>query len=166
MRRLAGVLVLLAFIAACDTSNYAFTIDKTIEIVAPPARTEVPLPVAIRWRDDEPPDNGRVDPQDPEAEYYAVFLDRTPLGPGERLSSLVEEADECATTKGCPSAEQLGDMQVFLTAEPSVTLEFVADLRTTTRGDTKDVHEVTVVRMRGDERSGEAAFLQTFFIRR
>ena len=52
--------------------------------------------------------------------------------------------------RGCPDAAFLARLKVFLTADPEVTLEFLADLRPSKRGISKDPHEVTIVRMRGD----------------
>jgi hypothetical protein len=153
-------------LSACDTSNYAFKVDKSIHIVEPAARSDVPLPVSLQWTDERPPSALRVAPDDPSAEYYAVFLDRSALGPGKRLASLVDDKELCRQTAGCPSVAQLADLRVFLTATPSLLIEFVADRRASKRGDSKDVHEVAIVRMRGDKRVGEAAFLQTFFVKR
>lgn len=166
MRRVGVLLVLLAVTSACDTSNMAFKVDKSIEILSPKPRTDVDLPVTIRWEDRKPPANPRVDPEDPKAEYYAIFLDESPLGPGKPLSSLLPEEVQCDPAEGCPNEQQLADEGVYLTAEPAISLDFIPDLRPTSRGNMKDVHDVTIVRMRGDERVGEAAFRQTFFVRR
>lgn len=166
MKRLAVVFTVMALAAACNTSNYAFKVDKSIDILSPKPRTDVALPVTIAWKDADPPANPRVDVTDPKAEYYAVFVDDAPIKAGKPLSDLLDEDVDCELADGCPTPEQLADEGVYLTAKPSVSLEFVADLRTTSRGNTKDVHDVTIVRMRGDERVGEAAFRQTFFIDR
>ncbi|MDP9182067.1 MAG: hypothetical protein M3P04_04740 [Actinomycetota bacterium] len=166
MRRATLLLLAPLLLSGCDTSNYAFKVDESIDIVEPAARADVSLPVTLRWTDERPPTALRVAPKDPTAEYYAVFLDRAALGPGKRLASLVDDKDLCRQTPGCPSVTQLSDLRVFLTATPSLLVEFVADRRASKRGDSKDVHEVAVVRMRGDKRVGEAAFLQTFFVKR
>jgi hypothetical protein len=166
MKHVLAALALVGMAVGCDTSNYAFKVDKSISIVEPAARADVSLPVTLRWTDEKPPAAARVAPSDPQAEYYAVFLDRAALAPGKRLISLVEDEDLCRQTSGCPSTQQLSDLRVFLTATPSLLLEFVADRRASKRGDSKDVHEVAIVRMRGDKRMGEAAFLQTFFVKR
>jgi hypothetical protein len=47
-----------------------------------------------------------------------------------------------------------------------VLLDFIADRRPSSHSDTKDTHEVTIVRMRGDKRVGETAFRRTFFVAR
>lgn len=166
MRCIAGLLALLALVTACDTSNYAFKIDESIKLVQPRAREEVSLPVTLRWTDAKRPLGGKVAPRDPVAEYYAVFVDRAPMSPGKTLASLIKGPPPCRPSKGCPTSAQLSDLSVFLTAAPALSLEFLTDLRSTSRGNQKDPHEVTIVRMRGDKRVGEAAFLQNFFVRR
>jgi hypothetical protein len=166
MRRVAALLLVLAVVSGCDTSNYAFTIDESITIVQPRSRTDVSLPVTVRWTDSKAAAGMKVAPTDPAASYYAVFVDVAPMGPGKRLASLVEDSDTCELAQGCPSASQLADAGVHLAATPSVELEFVADRRPSSREDTKDTHQVTIVRMRGDKRVGETAFRQTFFVRR
>ena len=163
---LAGVMVLALLATGCDVSTYAFKVDESIDIVEPKARAEIDLPVSIRWTDSRAPGTRRVAPQDPTAEYYAVFVDRAALAPGRRLSSLVDRRERCQPRQGCPTAEQLADLRTYLDAGQSLVLDFITDRRASSRGDSKDVHEVTLVRMRGDRRIGETAFLQTFFVRR
>lgn len=166
-RRLILVLVVaFAASAGCDTSNFAFKIDKSIEVVAPQARQEVSLPLTIRWTDSKPPTTLKLAPRDSDAGYYGVFLDAAPLGPGKTLRSLLPKSTVCDAAQGCPTADQLAEVGAYLTAKPELVLEFVADLRPTSRGESKDTHEVTIVRMRGDKRVAETAFRQTFFVRR
>lgn len=153
-------------LAGCDTSQYAFTIDDSVTIVVPERRQTVSLPATIRWDDVTPPEDGRVAPGDTTAEYYGVFVDRTPLRPGQALSALVPDDEGCAERPGCPDPTTLRDRGVLLTARPQVTLDFLADLRPSGRPNAGDPHEVIVVRMRGDERVGEAAFAVDFFVRR
>lgn len=166
MARLGLILVAALVLTACNTAGYAFKVDESIDITAPEDRATVELPVTVRWLDTTPPATPRVAPSDPTSEYYAVFVDRAPLGPGRRIASLVDENDSCRRTPGCPDDEFLARLKVFLTAKPDLTLEFLADLRPTERAGSKDPHEVTVVRMRGDRRVGEAAFRVTFFVDR
>ncbi len=165
--RLVGAAVALsAALGACNTSNFAFRVDKTISFVAPEPRATTELPTTLRWRDDEPPANLTVAPTDPSAEYYGVFVDRAPLKPGGTILSLVAEGDSCRLTPGCPDAAFLARLKAYFTATPKLTLEFLSDLRPSKRGGTKDPHEVVIVRMKGDRRLGEAAFSRTFFVDR
>lgn len=163
---LAVIAALASTLSACDISAYAFRVDESIEITHPPERSVVELPVTIRWTDDTPPENLRVAPNDPTAEYYGVFVDRSPLGPGRHLSSLADDPEVCEQDPDCPDEVLLRDKGVFLTAEREVTLEFLPDLRPSARAGAKDPHEVVIVRMRGDTRVGEAAFIHSFFVQR
>lgn len=158
--------VVAGLLSGCDTSAYAFRVDESITITEPAAQSTVPLPVTIRWTDAEAPADPRVDPADPEAEYYAVFVDRSPLPPRRRLSALGDDPEACEKDPACPTKEYLRDKGVFLTAKPELTLKFLADRRASSRASSKDPHEVTIVRMRGDTRVNESAFLRPFFVQR
>ena len=151
-------------VAGCDTSQYAFRVDESISFEAPKARSDVELPVTIRWTDDKPPADIRAEPSDPDASYYAVFVDRSPIGPGASLKSQAEDPEVCETDPKCPDEVFLNERGIFLTAEPVLQLEFLADGRPNDRE--KDTHEVIIVRMKGTERVGEAAWNQTFYVNR
>lgn len=160
------VLGAVTLLSACSTKGYAFRVDESIDMTAPKARSTVNLPVTITWVDEKPPANLKADIKDPTAEYYGVFLDRAPLGPGKDLRSVVPKNDSCRLTPNCPDITYLRERKIFLTATPKLTLEILEDLRASKRATSKDPHEVTVVRMRGDRRVGEAAFRVNFFVRR
>lgn len=163
---MAGLGLAALLTGACNTGGFAFKVDKSISITDPDARATVALPTKVRWVDKEPPLNLRLDLKDPDAEYYGVFVDRAPLGPGRSIESLIGKEDSCRRTPGCPDAAFLAGLKVFFTAKPELDLEFLTDLRPTERGNSKDPHEVTVVRMRGDRRVGEAAFRVNYFVER
>lgn len=160
MVMLAGVLM------GCDVSNYAFRVDESITFTSPEPRTSVALPATIRFDDDDPAPDPRVDMQDAGAEYYAAFVDRAPIGPGRSLAALADDPEICQENPACPGDQLLRDKRVFLVADPEVPIEFLPDLRPTVRGDAKDAHEITVVRMRGRQRVGEAAWTLTFYVDR
>lgn len=166
MRLVGAAVALSALLGACNTSNFAFRVDKTITLVSPRARATTGLPATVHWRDDAPPTVLKVAPNDPNAEYYGVFVDRAPLKPGGTILSLIDEGDSCRLTPGCPDAAFLARLKTYFTATPKLTLEFLADLRPSRRGGTKDPHEIVIIRMRGDHRLGEAAFTRTFFVDR
>jgi hypothetical protein len=166
------LLALVVVAAGCSTEGMAFRVDESVDIVSPAARSTVKLPVNITWRDEEPPAAPRVAVGDPAAEYYAAFIDRSPMRPGTSVVDLLDELDldldreTCIHKPGCPDPTSLRDLGVVLTDKPEVGLDFLPDLRPTSRGTSKDPHEVTIVRMRGDERVGEAAYRVSFFVRR
>ncbi|MBA3653692.1 MAG: hypothetical protein H0W70_05795 [Actinobacteria bacterium] len=167
MKRRAWLLLgALALLPACSTRGYAFKVDESIDMTAPEARSSVSLPVTITWVDHEPPANLAVDIHDPDSRYYGVFLDRSPIGPGRTLRSVVAKTDSCRRTPNCPDIAYLHDRKIFLTSEPTLTLELLQDLRASKRATKKDPHEATVVRMQGDRRVGEASFRLNFFVKR
>lgn len=164
--RVVGAVAVAGLLSACDTSAYAFRVDESIKITHPAPQSVVTLPVTVRWTDATPPANARVDPSDPTAEYYAVFVDRSPLGPQRRLGSLGEDPEACEQDPACPTKAYLRDKGVFLTADAQLKLKFLPDLRASSRASAKDPHEVTIVRMRGDTRINESAFMRSFFVQR
>lgn len=163
-----GGLVLLVALAGCSTSGMAFMVDDSIRVTAPEPRSTVSLPVTVRWLDASPPAVTRVAPADPEAEYYAVFVDRAPVRPGASVVDVIDDVDRrtCLAAPQCPDPKVLRDRGVLLTESTEVELEFLRDQRPASRATSKDPHEVAVVRMRGDRRTGEAAFRVSFFVRR
>lgn len=168
MRRTGALWLAALLLTGCSTTGFVYRVDTSIDIVQPQDRSLVDLPVTVRWVDDRDIGRYRVAPEDGSAPYYAVFIDRSPMGPNESLISLLpdDEREVCRRTPGCPSPQRLRDLGVVLTAAPQVSLEFLADLRPSSRSGRKDPHEVTVVRMRGARRVGEAAFRTDFFVRR
>ncbi len=151
-------------LTACDTSQYAFRVDESIDIEQPPAREDVELPVTIRWTDTDVPPASEIDRSDAGARFYAVFVDRAPIRPGATLASLADDSEQCSGQVLCPDDVALRDKGVYLTATPAVVLEFLSDRRVNDRN--KDQHEITIVRMEGDERRGEAAWSRTFYVLR
>jgi hypothetical protein len=161
-------LLLAVALAACSTDGMAFRVDESIDVISPDARATIDLPVTVAWSDEKAPTAPRISLRDETAEYYAVFVDRSPIRPGASIVDVVDDIDRdtCIVTPRCPDPVALRDRGVVLTDEPAITLEFLKDLRPTSRGTSKDPHEVTIVRMRGDRRLGEVAHRVTFFVRR
>lgn len=153
-------------VAACDLSGHVYRTDTSIAVDSPKPREVVQLPLTLRWTDSRKPARLAVDVNDPNAEYYAIFVDRAPMHAGKTLRSLATGDSACGQSPDCPNSEQLRDLKVYLSTQPELVLDFLPDLRPSSRGSSKDPHEITIVRMRGDRRLGEAAFRQNFFVRR
>lgn len=90
------ICVLTLVAAACNTNGMAFRVDERVTITSPKDRAQVTLPVELKWRVEdfeivEPGTNVRD-----AAGYFAVFVDRTPIRPGERF---VRERGAYATTE-------------------------------------------------------------------
>jgi hypothetical protein len=144
-----------AAIAGCSVNNLAFREDDRIDIVSPGDREEVRLPVRIRWTSElDPPASG--------GPYYAVFLDREPIRPGQSLRSLGD--DSCDKTPGCPDLQYLRDRYVFVTDERSLTLDAVPAKDSSQRTGA-DRHEATIVLIdRDGRRIGESSYTVEFAV--
>lgn len=151
MRRLAAI-VLIALLPGCSVNGLNLRQDDRVSIVAPEDRSDVDLPVTVRWtaRDFDG--------------TYAVFVDRSPVPPGRTLDWLARNDDVCRQTKGCPDTTWFADRNVLRTTSNSVTIDRLPD---TARDNRRDRHEVTVVLLdQKGRRIGESAFRVEFQVRR
>src|SRR5688572_23419660 len=93
-----ALLVRLALIpAACSISGRLFGQEDRLSCVAPDDRSEVTLPLTVRWEvEDFEVGEG--------AGSFAVFVDRAPQPPRKTLDWLAREHDGCRAADGCPDA--------------------------------------------------------------
>ena len=153
VRLVVAVACLAAPVAGCADSM-AFRQPDAVEIVAPDDRAEVTLPVRVRWRSDL--EGGAAGEP-----YYAVFVDRAPIRPGQSLRVLADES--CNRTKGCPDLQYLRDRYVYVTDETEVTLDVVPQRGSSQRTGARDSHEATIVVLDADgRRVGEQAYAVEF----
>lgn len=155
----AAVLVVLVALVGTACGGATFSQDDRLSIAAPREGATVELPLQIRWEDDgiataEPgrDERGKV--------YFAAFVDRPPLGPGQSLLRLVER--ECASAgHGCATRDYFAQRNVYLTTQPGVRIDTLP-VQTEHRRDAY-LHRVTVVLMDGrNRRVGEAAWTRAF----
>lgn len=146
-----GSSLVLALSACTDYSQLAFTTNDRISFRVPEARSQVSLPVALRWHDSRP----RA------GERYGVFVDRSPVRPGHELREVAARDVACSRTPGCPDSVYLSDRGVYLTARPSLTLTKLAPLR---GGRAREqLHEVIIVIVDASgRRVGESAWFVHF----
>lgn len=135
-----------------------FTVDTSIDIVAPAERSMVAQPLEVRWTDER----GSLGP----GERYGVFVDRAPIRPGQSIESLAGDDALCEPGAACPDDTYLAGLGVHLTTERRVVLDDLPDLRTSGRSSEADRHEVTIVRIHDGRRTGESAFNVTFQVER
>ena len=158
--RVAALLAALAVLASgCSFSDLAFTKDYRLHFSAPRSRALVKVPVTVRWNMSDfsvtPAGSGAPSSK---AGYFAVFVDRAPIKPGETLRSIADRS--CKLTKGCPDAAYLAQRGVYATTAPSVTLQQVPAVNSYQKVQT---HEVTVVLLdTAGRRIGEAAWYVDF----
>jgi hypothetical protein len=157
--------VLSALLAGCAPDGLAFRVDERLTFQAPQDRSTVGLPLTLDWemRDFEvvPPGS----PARPDAGYFAVFVDRSPVPPGEPLRWLARKDTSCRTADGCPDEEYLNSRGVYTTTETELVLDQLPRL-----GDDEDRrerHRAVVILLDGaGRRIGESAFEIAFDIER
>jgi hypothetical protein len=127
VRVLAAVMMVAAGTSACAPDGLAFRIDERVTIVEPEDEQKVQLPLTIDW-DVEEFDGS-----------FAVFVDRSPVGPGDELPADLPEG-----------VLSTADTKVVLETMPRASLE-------------KELHTATIVLIdRSNRRVGESAFDVTF----
>lgn len=157
---LCGLLATVLIAAGCSTENLAFRDDDRLTIVSPEDRGHVELPFEVEWRMEDF-EVGQA-PLDGDGNYYAVFVDRPPLAPGQHLDSLANES--CERAADCPDTEWLTDHFVHVTTDTRVTIERLPLVDEQNRTGARDLHEIVIVLMDSeDERIGESAFWVEFF---
>jgi hypothetical protein len=155
---------LLMGAAGCgpQLSKLSFRVDKRVHFVTPKDRSLVHAPLTIRWtiRDFtlSAPATG---PTDKHVGYFAVFVDRAPIKPGQTLKVVASDDRACQREPTCPDAAYLALRQIYTTTTTSVTLPRVAPL--VDNGDKTQLHEVTIVLLdTSGHRIGESAWHITF----
>jgi len=142
-------------LASCSVSNHNVFNDHRFHFVAPPSRAHVRLPVTLRWtmRDFTP------------AAHFAIFVDRSPVGPGQTLRAVADRDTSCKRTPGCPDASYLADRQIYTTADDGFVLDRVADF--VDNREKQQLHEVTVVLLdTAGRRIGESVWYLDFWLPR
>ena len=171
-RRPATALLLVALCAAlsgCVPEGLAFRTDTRLTIVSPEDRTEVSLPVTIDWdiRDFEIVEPGAdvAGSDEGRAGYFAVFVDSTPMPPGESLRWVARDDTSCREADGCPDEEYLAARGIYTTSETELVLEQLP--RTGREQDRRERHRATIVLLDASgTRIGESAFEVAFDIDR
>ena len=164
---LGGLLVLAA--AGCGIAHpqdLNFSVDKRLQFQSPPARALVGTPVTVRWTMAgfrvEPAGSA---PASADAGYFAVFVDRAPIRPGQTMRAVATGDEVCLHQKGCPDAAYLAARQIYTTTATAVTLPQIPPLS----GNVQRIqyHSVTVVLMdTTGHRIGESAWELDLRLRR
>lgn len=159
MRRRAVLIIGLVLTLATTACDATLTHDDRITITAPSEGATVRLPVELDW---SARDVTVTDPGDPDSGgvYFAAFLDRPPLGPGQALVELVER--ECAeANNGCATRRYFEQRGVYITDQPGLRITSVP--KGSEHREDAYLHTVTIVLMDSDHRRvGEAAWSRTF----
>lgn len=87
---------------------------------------------------------------------FALFIDRTPIAPGESLKRIARDDRSCRATPGCPDDEYLRKNNVFVTSATEVSLDTLPRLA---RNASTEVHHLTLVVVDGHGvRTNEASW--------
>ena len=142
-------------LASCSVSNHNVFNDHRLQFVEPPSRAHVRVPVTVRWTMRDAAG----------ASSFAIFVDRSPVAPGQTLRAVADRDLSCQRTPGCPDTSYLADRQIYTTAGDSFVLDRVADF--TDNREKQQLHEVTVVLLDSSgRRMGESAWYLDFWLPR
>lgn len=160
---LAGAL-LISGCGMTHLQDLSFRVDNRLHFTTPKARTKIHQPVHVAWtiRDFRVAAAGS-EPPSRSAGYFAVFVDRTPIKPGQTMRAVASGDPSCRHDPKCPDAAYLAQHEVYTTTEMSMTLPQIPNVI----GDKEKVqhHTVTVVLMdTSGHRIGESAWQLDFRI--
>ncbi len=162
-REALAVLMLTLLLAGCSFSNLQFVQDTRLKVIAPKSEALVKLPLTLRWtiKDYSPEPAG--EPSGANRGYFAIFVDRAPVRPGQTLRVLASGNNACLHTPGCPDAQELASLQVYTTASTQFTLRTVDSLNSYQQ---VQLHEAVIVLMdTTGHRIGESAWYIDFRLR-
>jgi hypothetical protein len=155
----SSLLGLALLASSCATSGLAFVQDDRVEIVSPRSHDKVTLPVTVRWNVKEFRISGKDGRSDPNAGYFALFVDRAPVPPGKTLDWIARDDRRCRAIPGCPDELYFADREVFTTDKTSFTFEHLPD-QEAYQG--HEIHDLSIVLLDGTgRRIGESAWYIT-----
>jgi hypothetical protein len=156
----------LAATGCTDLSQLQFHVDHYVKFTAPEARSKTTLPVKLQWQVDgfrvAGPTSG--EPPTKDAGYFALFVDRAPIKPGQSLAAVAGD-DAACLPPDCPDKQYLADRQVYTTDKDHYTLHQVFTIED--NRDDWQLHDVTIVLLdTSGHRIGEHAYYRSFKLRR
>ena len=159
--RTAGLVALLvAALSSCGLTHIAdlnFRVDDRLDFTTPDDRAMVDQPFTVSWtmRDFRVAPQGS-EPPSRDAGYFAVFVDRTPIKPGQTFDAVAHGDAFCEQSPKCPDRAYLRDRLVFPTTHTSIRLNQIPRL---SGEEDVQLHTVTVVLMdTAGHRIGESAW--------
>lgn len=147
----AGTLAL----EGCAVSGVDLVQDRRVEIQEPAEQASVSPPLTVRWS-----------AHDTAGLHFAVFVDRPPIPPGASLRSLAKQDHACLARPDCPDQAWLAGKGVYVADSTAVRVAALGDNRPEHQPRARDAHEVTIVLLDGDRRSGESAWHRQFYVPR
>jgi len=133
-RTLACALLLVALpLTGCGLTHLQdlnFRVDKRLHFTTPKDRSTQHRPLTVSWTmsDFRVAAKGS-EPASRDAGYFAVFVDKTPVKPGQTMKSLVHDDQACMLNPKCPGRAYLEGLGVYETTATSVTLKQIPPVR-------------------------------------
>lgn len=160
LARCAAVLALLP-LTGCGLTHLQdlnFRVDDRLHFVSPEDRSTVARSFTVTWtmRDFTVVPEGSAPPTR-DAGYFAVFVDRSPIKPGQTTKAVMHDDLACQRNPRCPTRGQLKELGVYTTTGTSLRIAQVGNVT----GDRERLqhHYVTVVLMdTAGHRIGESAW--------
>ena len=151
--------LLLAVVAlaptGCSVSHLDLVNDHRLRFVSPANRAHTHLPVIIRWS--RPAFTGRGS--------FALFVDRAPVRPGQRLDAIASGDPTCDHPPGCDNAAYFSAHQVYSTPAEAFTLSHIDTLSGNRQS--QQLHQVTIVLLdSAGRRLGESAWYRFIWLPR
>ena len=167
LNRGALVLVAATLLSGCGITHLQdlrFRVDNRLHFTTPKDRSKLHQPVRLAWtiRDFRVAAFGS-EPPSRHAGYFAIFVDRTPIRPGQTMRAVANGDQPCLRNPKCPDASYLAQKQIYTTTDLSMTLPQIPNLSFVR--DKIQHHTVTVVLMdTSGHRIGESAWQLDFRI--
>lgn len=159
MRRTLGTVGLASVLAcaACVPQGLSFRVDNRVKIISPRRDATLSLPFTLRWT----VKNFHVvqpgSPSDASAGYFAVFIDATPMRPGQKLDAIAKGDVTCQRVAGCPNASYYAGRGIYTTTNTQFVVSKLPD------ASTGKAHRATIVLLNSaGRRIGESAFRVDF----
>jgi hypothetical protein len=160
VRRVLLVGVLAVVLPGCGLTqleNLNFRVDDRLEITSPEARALVKQPITVTWTmEDFTVQAPGSAPASRDAGYFAVFVDRTPIKPGQSLEAVASGDRACELDPECPDTAYLREQQVYTTTKTSLRIPQIPNGY---GDDDVERHTITIVLLdTSGRRIGESAW--------
>jgi hypothetical protein len=159
----AGVSLALGA-TGCATSLHGleFHNDNRMKITSPHQNQLVSDPVTLSWTMKDFAVAGLGDgPVQNDTGYFAVFIDRAPVKPGQTLAAVSGNTPSCQHTTLCTTKSYLAGEQVYTTTKDEIRLPPIADLLN--NHESTQYHQATVILINtAGERISESAWTVEF----
>jgi hypothetical protein len=152
------VLLLTSACGITHPRDLNFRTDDRLHFSSPADRAKVEQPVTVSWhiRDFRVTEKGHGRPGD-DAGFFAVFVDRAPVKPGQTLDAVAGGDPSCERDPRCPDETYLRQHRVFATTSTSLKLPQIANLADS--NEKVQLHSITVVLLdSAGRRIGESAW--------